>query len=107
MNYHRTIFVTHVELSLSRFIKIHGQTNREKAVKIEFSLPTVMNLFRTYPAPLLNMLDADTVVLVFHGQNYYRGKFISPGPAKTVTVLLIDMGYMVTVDLANVGNIIE
>lgn len=101
MNYHRTLFVTHVELS-SHFIKIYGQTNREVAKQIEHSTPAMISIFQSYPQPVINMLFVECMVLVYYNSSYYRGKFMSADAGKTANVLLIDFGYMVTVELANV-----
>lgn len=98
-----TIFVTHVELS-AHFIKIHGQTNRQTARIVEYSMPTIINMFATFPPPLINMLYVDCMVLVYYNNKYFRGKFISADALKTANILLIDMGFMVTVELANVRH---
>lgn len=98
----QTIFVTHVELLAQHFIKIHGQTNQETARIIEYSMPTVINTFSTFPPPVINMLYVDCMVLVYYSNNYFRGKFISTDAEKTANVLLIDRGNTVTVELANV-----
>lgn len=98
---HPTIYVTHVELS-SSFIKIHGQTNRKTAQIIDMSMPTIINIFSTYPEPVINMLYDECMVLVYSDNKYFRGKFIGADAEKTANVLLIDMGYTITVELANV-----
>lgn len=99
-----TIFVTHVELS-AHFIKIHGQTNRQTARIIEYSMPIIISMFQTFPPPVINMLYLDCMVLVYYDNKYFRGKFIGADASKTANILLIDMGFMVTVELANVRQL--
>ncbi len=101
MNF-QTIFVTHVEVSPHHFIKIHGQTNREMASEIDSAMPTMINIFSTYPSPDLHMLHAECKVLVYYSTHYYRGKFITSDVRETANILLIDLGYTVNIELANV-----
>lgn len=98
------LFVTHVELS-SHFIKIHGQTNRQRAQNIDLCMPTVISIFRSFPEPVINMLNVNCKVLVYYNNGYFRGRFLSADAGKTANVLLVDLGFMVTVELANVRQI--
>lgn len=100
MNF-QPISVTHVELS-SSFIKIHGQTNREKVKSIGYELIAADKIFALQPRPVIKMLRGDCMVLVYYNTNYFRGRFISAGVEETANVLLIDMGNTVTVEMANV-----
>lgn len=50
------------------------------------------------------MLSDDSNVLVYYRNSYYRGKYRSVNADKTVNVLLIDLGYTITVELANVSE---
>ncbi|KAG4076949.1 hypothetical protein HA402_015936 [Bradysia odoriphaga] len=100
MNY-PIITVTHVEVSSQHFIKIHGQTNLENAQNVNAAVATMVGIFTTFPAPLMKMLQAGCVVLVYFNKQYYRGKFVGFDAGTTANVLLIDFGFTVNIELAN------
>lgn len=103
MNY-PTLYVTHVEVSSHHLIKIHGQVNRDRARLIETAMPTTMTVFHRFPPPLINMLQPECIVLVYYRNLYFRGKFVSSDNGETANVLLIDLGVMVNIELANVSD---
>lgn len=96
------ITVTHVEISSQHFIKIHGQTNRENVYNVSAAVSTMIGIFSTFPPPVMKMLQPDCLVLVYYDSKYFRGKFIKPDAKTTASVLLIDLGYMINIELANV-----
>ncbi|XP_037035912.1 maternal protein tudor-like [Bradysia coprophila] len=100
MNY-PIITVTHVEVSSQHFIKIHGQTNLDNAKNVNAAVGSMIGIFQTFPPPLMKMLNAGCVVLVYFSKAYHRGKFVGFDAGTTANVLLVDFGFTVNIELAN------